>query len=124
MGPDVKHLHLASHNHAASRGFYETYFGFHFDRIFSRGEQASATVLRAPSGFQIFLEGPSSERLPSWFHFGFLVESDAACLDLHDRMQSANVPIARPLVSVPFTNYFFTDPDGYLVQAYFDPKGS
>jgi hypothetical protein len=36
-------------------------------------------------------------------------------------MQRDEVPIARPLVSEPFTNYFCTDPDGHLVQVYFDP---
>jgi catechol 2,3-dioxygenase-like lactoylglutathione lyase family enzyme len=122
MGPEVKHLHLASRNHAASQRFYETYFGFRFDAVFPRGDQPAATILRSPSGFQIYLEGASAERLPAWFHFGFFVESDAACRDLYDRMQRDHVTIVRPLVAEPFTNYFFADPDGHLVQAYFDPR--
>jgi hypothetical protein len=36
-------------------------------------------------------------------------------------MPRDRVSIARPLVSEPFTNYFCTDPDGHLVQVYFDP---
>ncbi len=44
-----------------------------------------------------------------------------ACRELYDRMPRDRVSIARPLVSEPFTNYFCTDPDGHLVQVYFDP---
>ena len=121
MGPDVRHLHLASRDHAASQRFYETYFDFRFDAAFPRGDQPAATILRAPTGFQLYLEGPGDDRLPAWFHFGFLVDSAAACRQLHDRMRRDQIPIARPLVSEPFTNYFCTDPDGHLVQVYFDP---
>ena len=121
MNPDVKHLHIASHDHERSRRFYETYFGFRFDSTFSRGEEPAATIIRSPLGFQIYLEGASEERLPPWFHFGFFVDSAAACRELHDRMQRDRVTIVRPLVSEPFTNYFFADPDEHLVQVYFDP---
>ena len=86
---EAKHLHLASRDHAASTRFYETYFGFRFDATFPRGDQPAATILRSPTGFQIYLEEPSAERLPAWFHFGFFVESAAACATaaLHDAMQ-------------------------------------
>src|SRR5271154_5488957 len=121
MGPEVRHLHLASRDHAVSRRFYETYFGFRFDTVFPRDDRPAATVLRSASGYQIYLEGASSEQLPAWFHFGFFVESDAACRELYDRMQREQISIVRPIVSAPFTNYFCTDPDGHLVQVYFDP---
>ena len=121
MDPDVKHLHLASRDHQISLRFYQSYFGFRFDSTFPRGDQPAATIIRSPTGFQLYLEGASAESLPAWFHFGFLVESAEACRSLHQRMQRDGVTIARPLVSTPFTNYFFADPDGHLVQAYFDP---
>jgi catechol 2,3-dioxygenase-like lactoylglutathione lyase family enzyme len=124
MGPAVRHLHLASRDHAVSRRFYETYFSFHFDSTSPRGDQPAATVLRSPSGFQIYLEGASSDPLPAWFHFGFFVQSDAACRELYDRMERDHVTIVRPLVSEPFTNYFCADPDGHLVQVYFDPHAA
>lgn len=122
MGSELRHLHLASRDHLQSQRFYEAYFGFQFDALFPRGDQPAATILRSPSGFQIYLEGPNEGLLPSWFHFGFLVASDAACRDLHDRMQRNGVPIVRPLTSAPFTNYFCRDPDSHLVQVYFDPQ--
>ncbi len=81
-------------------------------------------MIQSPTGFQIFLEAGSSERLPPWFHFGFFVESAAAVRELHQRMQTDGVTIARPLVSEPFANYFFFDPDGHLVQVYFDPRAA
>lgn len=121
MKLDVRHLHLASRDHAVSQRFYEAYFGFRFDSVFPRGDSPAATIIRSASGFQIFLEGASKDQLPPWFHFGFLVDSAAACRDLHDRMRQDQIPIARPLTAEPFTNYFCTDPDGHLVQVYFDP---
>jgi catechol 2,3-dioxygenase-like lactoylglutathione lyase family enzyme len=123
MGAEVRHLHLASRDHGKSQRFYEEYFGFRFDAVFPRVDQPAATILRAPSKrFQIYLEGPSEERLPSWFHFGFFVESESTCRDLHDRMKRDGVPIVRPLASHPFASYFCTDPDSHLVQVYFDPR--
>jgi catechol-2,3-dioxygenase len=124
MGPEVRHLHLASRDHPVSQRFYETYFGFRFDSVFPRGNEPAATVLRSPLGFQIYLEGASGDRLPAWFHFGFFVDADRACRELHERMQHDQVPIVRPLVSEPFTNYFCADPDGHLVQVYFDPRAT
>jgi catechol 2,3-dioxygenase-like lactoylglutathione lyase family enzyme len=120
MGPEVRHLHLASRDHAVSQRFYATYFGFRFDSLFPRGDEPPATILRSPAGFQIYLESAGGDRLPAWFHFGLFVASAATCRELYDRMQRDGVPIVRPLVSEPFTNYFCTDPDEHLVQVYFD----
>ena len=122
IGIEVRHLHLASRDHALSQRFYETYLGFRFESTFPRGELMAATILRSPTGFQIYLEAPSGDPLPPWFHFGFLVESAEACRTLHERMQRDGVAIVRPLVSEPFPNYFFADPDEHLVQVYFDPR--
>jgi len=121
MRSDVKHLHLASHDHDTSRRFYENYFEFRFDSTFPRGDQPPATIIRSPTGFQIYLEGASDVGLPPWFHFGFFVESAEACRELYERMRRDGVTIVHPLVSEPFTNYFFADPDKHLVQVYFDP---
>jgi catechol 2,3-dioxygenase-like lactoylglutathione lyase family enzyme len=124
MGPEVRHFHLASRDHAASQQFYASYFGFRFDALFPRGDQPAATIIRSPAGFQIYLEAADSLHLPAWFHFGFFVESAVVCRELHDRMQRDGVTIARPLVSEPFTNYFFADPDDHVVQVYFDPRAN
>ena len=37
-------------------------------------------------------------------------------------MVEAGVTIVHALIDAPFTNYFFADPDGHVVQVYFDPK--
>jgi catechol 2,3-dioxygenase-like lactoylglutathione lyase family enzyme len=122
VGSDVKHLHLSSRDHAASQRFYEIYVGFHFDSVFARGPGIDATIIRSPTGFQIYLEAGSTDALPAWFHFGFFVESAAAVRELHARMVAAGVTIVHPLVEAPFTNFFFADPDGHVAQIYFDPK--
>ena len=46
MGPEVRHLHLASRDHAASQHFYETYFGFRFDSVFPRGGDPDGHVVQ------------------------------------------------------------------------------
>jgi catechol 2,3-dioxygenase-like lactoylglutathione lyase family enzyme len=62
------------------------------------------------------------DKLPPWFHFGFFVESVDACRDLYERMQHDQVTIVHPFVPEPFAYYFFADPDGHVIQVYFDPK--
>ena len=121
MTPAVKHLHLASFDHAKTTAFYATYFGFAFQEILDRGPGNSpATIIRGPERFQIFLEAAGDGvALPPWFHFGFLVP-EVECRQLHARMVEARVPITRPLVEQPFVNFFCADPDGHEVQVYSD----
>jgi catechol 2,3-dioxygenase-like lactoylglutathione lyase family enzyme len=88
----------------------------------ARGDEPAATILRSPGGLQLFLEGGNTEKLPPWFHFGFFVESMDACRDLYERMQHDHVTIVHPFVTEPFAYYFFADPDGHVIQVYFDPK--
>jgi hypothetical protein len=60
--PIVKHLHLASTDHAKTAAFYAAYFGFAFQKIFARGAgQPSATIIRGPERFQIFLEAVATD---------------------------------------------------------------
>ena len=122
MSAEIKHLHLSSRDHKASQHFYEQYFGFCFDAVFPRGDEPAATILKSPGGFQLFLEGGSAEKLPPWFHFGFFVESVEACRALYLRMQQDQVTIVHQFVTEPFAYYFFADPDGHVIQVYFDPK--
>jgi hypothetical protein len=36
--------------------------------------------------------------------------------------QNDHVTIIHPFVIEPFAYYFFADPDGHVIQVYFDPK--
>ncbi len=122
MPPEIRHLHISSRDHARSRLFYEKYFGFRFDSIFPRGDEPAATILRSPGGFQLFLEGGSNEKLPPWFHFGFFVQSVEECRAIYESMQQDHVTVIHPFETEPFAYYFFADPDGHVIQVYFDPK--
>lgn len=122
MAPEIRHLHLSSRDHAKSQSFYAKYFGFRFDAVLDRGDEPVATIIRSPGGFQLFLEGGSADKLPSWFHFGFFVDSADECRALFTSMQQDGVAIVRPFVTEPFAYYFFADPDGHVVQVYFDPQ--
>jgi hypothetical protein len=105
MAPEVRHLHVSSRDHVASQGFYERYFGFRFDAVFPRGAEPAAAILRSPGGFQLFLEGGSTDKLPPWFHFGLFVESVDACRDLYERMQRDHVTIVHPFVTHSRTTF-------------------
>ncbi len=122
MAPEIRHLHISSRDHAASERFYERYFGFRFDATFPRGNEPAATILRSTGGFQLYLEGGSTEKLPPWFHFGFFVESAEMCLSLYQRMKEDQVTIIHPYVTDPFAYFFFADPDRHVIQVYYDPK--
>jgi catechol 2,3-dioxygenase-like lactoylglutathione lyase family enzyme len=76
------------------------------------------------AGHQLFLEAGSTDKLPAWFHFGFFVESVDVCRALYQRMQQDHVTIVHSFVTDPFAYYFFADPDGHVIQVYFDPKAS
>ena len=121
MFPEIRHLHLTSRDHIASQRFYETYFGFQLAGLFLRGEKPSATILKSSNGFQIYLEVDSKEKLPTWFHYGFLATSAKVCRELYKRMHDDNVTIVHALITDPFPSYFFADPDGHSIQVYFDP---
>ena len=124
MFPEIRHLHLSSSDHAVSQQFYQAYFGFQFAGLFSRGEKPGATILKSARGFQLFLEVGSIEKMPSWFHCGFLTSSEKECFEIHQRMQENKVTIIYPLVTDPFPSFFFADPDGHTIQVYFDPKAN
>ena len=122
----VKHMHLACTDHARSVAFFETYFGFCFERSIPRGEGKATTVIRDPGGFQIALEsGPVEARLPNWFHIGLLVASAEQCRIVFDRMTADGVKIVEPLKeNGPLLTFLCADPDGHELQVYWDPAGS
>ncbi len=124
--PVVKHLHLASTDHARSLEFFEKYFSFRFDHSFSRGHAKPTMVIRNPSGFQIALEtDPQNAPLPKWFHIGFLVPTSDECRTLYDRMVAGGVQIVEPIKEVgQLVTYLCADPDRHDVQVYWDPAGS
>jgi catechol 2,3-dioxygenase-like lactoylglutathione lyase family enzyme len=98
--------------------FYERYFRFiahtrHGGVVFLRDEQDGLDLALAPA------EAP--EPLPSWFHFGFRLDSPEHVRALHQRMKGEGVTITGGLADERDGIYFrCADPDGYEIEVYWE----
>jgi catechol 2,3-dioxygenase-like lactoylglutathione lyase family enzyme len=110
------HLHVVSVPRAAE--FYERYFGmrqlvWHGDMVFMRDE-AGMDLALAPA--------EKAEPLPSWFHIGFRLDGRAAVEALHRRLEHDGASMHAPFTAQgDFCFFRCADPDGYLIEVYFEP---
>jgi catechol 2,3-dioxygenase-like lactoylglutathione lyase family enzyme len=109
------HIHVADVDRAAA--FYTRWFDLkphvtHGDILFMR-DDAGMDLALAP--------GPPDE-MPPWFHFGFRLDGPAAVRDLHGRMAAEGSPI-REALSEEYDFIWFrcADPDGHLIEVYWEP---
>lgn len=112
---NIKHLHLHVRNRPAAEQFYVDWFKMAVAR---HSEQL--TFITDSSGFGLALmDDEAPQPLPSWFHFGFRLESASAVGDLHDRMSGSGVRIVKPLHhGERLTSFRCADPDGHTVEIY------
>ena len=117
---DLYHIHLSVRDVAASRSFYETYFGFcrHFP-------EASDVFLKNDRGFLLALAPLAtgeSGSLPEWFHLGFHAATAADVRALFLRMQEDRVAIAEPWTEFESGTVKFHcfDPSGYRIEVRWD----
>ncbi len=102
------HLHVASVPRAAE--FYERYFGMR--QLVWHGDMA---FMRDDAGMDLAL-------LPSWFHIGFRLDGRAAVEALHRTLQNEGAPMRAPFtVEDDFCFFRCADPDGHLIEVYFEP---
>jgi catechol 2,3-dioxygenase-like lactoylglutathione lyase family enzyme len=110
----INHIHLAATDVAATRRFYELYFGFRKDRDHGRG-----VFLRDGSGFLIALD-PALEpaHFPGWFHLGFCQSSEADVLTLYQRAKNTQANIVQDLLaeSGQYASFHVADPDGCRIE--------
>jgi hypothetical protein len=58
----------------------------------------SLTFLADADGFDLALmDDREPIPMPSWFHFGYRLNSAREVVDLHDRMGEVGIPIVKPL---------------------------
>jgi catechol 2,3-dioxygenase-like lactoylglutathione lyase family enzyme len=116
----VKHLALAVHDRERSRRFYETYFGFGAKP--SREYDDGVLMLYNAEGFSLAL-GPTTEPigLPTFLHFGIGLPSPDAVHAFHDRLVADGVPIAEAWDEPEYVSVKCCDPDGYVVEAAWEP---
>jgi catechol 2,3-dioxygenase-like lactoylglutathione lyase family enzyme len=116
----MKHLALAVRDQEASRRFYETYFGF--DARPARRYDGDVLMLYNADGFSLAL-GPTEEEiaLPAFLHFGVHIGSPVEVRAFRDRLRADSVPIVEEWEEPEYVSVKCRDPDGYVVEAAWEP---
>ena len=116
----MKHLALAVHDRERSRRFYQSYFGF--DAAPAREYDDGVLMLYNAEGFSLAL-GPTDEaiELPTFLHFGVHLASPADVRGFRDRLRADGVPIVEEWEEPEYVSVKCRDPDGYVVEAAWEP---
>lgn len=116
----MRHLALAVTDQERSRRFYETYFGF--DARPSRRYDGGVLMLYDETGFSLAL-GPTHEpiELPAFLHFGVHVANPESVRAFRDRLEADGVPIVEWWDEPDYVSVKCRDPDGYVVEAAWEP---
>ena len=116
----MKHLALAVHDQERSRRFYETYLGF--DASPAREYDGGVLMLYNAEGFSLAL-GPTDEAitLPSFLHFGVDLPSPDAVRAFSARLRAGGVEIVEEWEELEYVSVKFLDPDGYVIEAAWEP---
>ena len=116
----MKHLALAVTDQERSRRFYESYFGF--DAQPSRWYDGGVLMLYNAEGFALAL-GPTDESiaLPTFLHFGIHLPSPDAVRAFGARLGADGVEIVEEWEEPQYLSVKFLDPDGYVVEAAWEP---
>jgi catechol 2,3-dioxygenase-like lactoylglutathione lyase family enzyme len=116
----MKHLALPVSDQERSRRFYESYLGF--DARPARRYDDGVLMLYNAEGFSLAL-GPTDQPidLPEFLHFGIHVADPDAVRAFRDRLRADGVRIAGEWEEPEYVSVKFLDPDGYVVEAAWEP---
>jgi catechol 2,3-dioxygenase-like lactoylglutathione lyase family enzyme len=116
----MKHLALPVSDQDRSRRFYESYLGF--DAEPARRYDGDVLMLYNADGFSLAL-GPTEEpiRLPPFLHFGVHLPSRESVNAFRDRLRADGVRIVEEWDEPEYVSVKFHDPDGYVVEAAWEP---
>jgi catechol 2,3-dioxygenase-like lactoylglutathione lyase family enzyme len=116
----MKHLALPVSDQENSRRFYETYFGF--DAEPARCYDDGVLMLYNSEGFSLALK-PTAEpiRLPSFLHFGIHLPSPDAVRRFRGRLAADDITIVEEWDEPEYVGVKCLDPDGYIVEAGWEP---
>ncbi len=116
----MKHLALAVRDRERSRRFYESYFGF--DAKPAREYDGGVLMLYNDDGFSLAL-GPTDEaiELPEFLHFGVGLPSPEAVRVFRERLVADGVTIVEEWEEPDYVSVKCLDPDGYVVEAAWEP---
>jgi catechol 2,3-dioxygenase-like lactoylglutathione lyase family enzyme len=117
----MDHLAIPVRDQERSRRFYETYFGFGA-RPARRYDDGTLMLYNA-GGFALAL-GPVGEQIarPSWMHFGIRLPDRDAVLALRERLAADSVELVDEWDEPEYVSVKCRDPDGYIVEASWEPQ--
>lgn len=111
----LNHLHLHVADVAASRAFYETFFGLREDV-----RHGDILFLADENGFQLALAPGPVEPLPAWWHFGFRLPAADDVRRLGERLRAAGHDLVETGDEGDLVWCRVKDPDGYLIEVYWE----
>jgi catechol 2,3-dioxygenase-like lactoylglutathione lyase family enzyme len=116
----MKHLALPVSDQERSRRFYASYLGF--DARPERRYDGDVLMLYNADGFSLAL-GPASEPigLPPFLHFGIHLPSPEAVHAFSDRLAGDGIEIVEEWDEPDYVSVKFLDPDGYVIEAAWEP---
>jgi catechol 2,3-dioxygenase-like lactoylglutathione lyase family enzyme len=117
----VDHLAIPVRDQERSRRFYETYFGFGAPP--ARRYDDRVLMLYDAAGFALAL-GLSEEPIArlAWMHFGIGLPHRSAVLALRDRLAADGIELVEQWDEPDYVSIKCRDPDGYIVEAAWEPK--
>ena len=119
----MRHLALAVADQERSRRFYETYLGFGARP--ARRYDDGVLMLYDADGFSLALgQTDESIRLPEFLHFGIGLSSPEDVRAFRDRLAADGVQIVGEWDEPEYVSVKFRDPDGYVVEAGWEPRRS
>ena len=118
---NLKHLHIHVRDRLAAEAFYSEWLGMTVAR---RGE--CLTFMSDQHGFDLALmDDRNPLPLPSWFHFGYRLESPKEVVDLHNRMRASGIAILKELYEdQSLVSFRCVDPDGYAIEIYWEDSSA
>jgi catechol 2,3-dioxygenase-like lactoylglutathione lyase family enzyme len=115
---ELDHLALAVRDEAASRGFYEKYFGFEVAR---RAEDGTL-MMRNADAFSLALgRWDEDVKLPSFLHFGFEAASPEQVHEYANRFRADGLEIVEEWDEPGYVSVKVRDPSGYVVEVACEP---
>jgi len=116
----MRHLALPVSDQERSRRFYQSYFGF--DARPPRRHDDDVLMLYNAEGFSLAL-GPTEEaiRLPGFLHFGVALESPEGVRAFRERLAADGVTVVEEWDEPDYVSVKCLDPDGYVVEAAWEP---
>jgi len=116
----MDHLALAVTDQERSRRFYEKYFGFGAQP--ARRYDDNVLMLYDENGFALALgEAAGPIMLPGFLHFGMGLASPDDVRALASRLEADGVEIVGCWEEPEYVSVKCRDPDGYVVEASWEP---